>query len=80
MTIMELKIQVFGNVGDIIGSNELIVKDVSSKDDLVKTLNYQYPKLSGTKYVVAVNRKISSQNDSLDEHSEVALIPPYSGG
>ncbi len=77
---MELKIQVFGNLRDIIGSNELVVNDVLSKDELVKMLNTRYAKLSGTKYVVAINRKISVENDSLNEHSEVALIPPYSGG
>jgi len=77
---MEIKIIAFGSIADVIGSNEFHVMDVLSKDELIGKLNSQYPKLNGMKYVVAVNRTISNQNDALDEHSEVALIPPFSGG
>jgi molybdopterin synthase sulfur carrier subunit len=77
---MELKVLAFGNIVDLFGSKEIKVKDTLSKDDLIKVLCDKYPKLKEMTYVVAINRKISFQNETLDEHSEVAIIPPFSGG
>lgn len=71
---------VFGNIAEMVGSSEIKISNVNSKDELIKALNAQFPTLSGTKYVVAVDRKISMQNDVLNEQTEIALIPPYSGG
>jgi sulfur-carrier protein len=77
---MELTVLAFGNIVDLFGSREIKVKDTFSKNDLVRVLNTKFPKLKEMTYVIAVNGTISHGEESLDEHSEVAIIPPFSGG
>jgi sulfur-carrier protein len=77
---MEFTILAFGNIADLLGAHEITVRDILSKDDLIRVLNNRYPELNGLKYAIAVNRKISFENEVFDTHTEIALIPPYSGG
>ena len=69
----------FGKLVDIAGSS-VIIPDVTDTESLVKTLQKNYPALLNTKYVIAVNKKVINQNTILDNNSEVALLPPFSGG
>jgi molybdopterin converting factor small subunit len=47
---------------------------------LIKQLHELYPLLAVNKYVIAVDRKVVSDNTILKENSTVALMPPFSGG
>ena len=69
----------FGKLVDIAG-NSVSVDDAKDTDSLVNSLNKTYPALANTKYVIAVNKKIINQNTTLDNNSEIALLPPFSGG
>lgn len=70
----------FGRLTDITGSNKVVVKDVSSTDELVQAINVLHPALCGIKYIIAVDKKTVQTNTALDERSCVALLPPFSGG
>ena len=76
---MSLKVIMFGRLADIAG-NSVSVNDVSDTNSLVTVLHKNYPALTETKYVVAVNKQVIKGNTSLDKNSEVALLPPFSGG
>jgi molybdopterin synthase sulfur carrier subunit len=76
---MSLKVIMFGRLADIAG-NSVSVNDVSDTDSLKVVLEKIYPALTGAKYVVAVNKQVIKGNTSLDKNSEVALLPPFSGG
>ena len=76
---MSLKVIMFGKLVDIAGSL-VSVDDAKDTSDLVNILNKTYPALANTKYVIAVNKKIINQNTILDNNSEIALLPPFSGG
>ena len=76
---MNVKVIMFGKLVDIAGSS-VIIPDVTDTESLVKTLQKNYPALLNTKYVIAVNKKVINQNTILDNNSEVALLPPFSGG
>ena len=76
---MSLKVIMFGRLADIAG-NSVSVDDVNDTDNLMAVLEKIYPALTGAKYVVAVNKKLIKGNTSLDKNSEVALLPPFSGG
>jgi sulfur-carrier protein len=76
---MSLKIILFGRLADIAG-NSVSVDDVRDTDNLVKDLHKCYPALAETKYIIAVNKKVITENTFLDNKSEVALLPPFSGG
>ena len=76
---MSLKIIMFGKLADIAG-NSVSVNDVSDTDSLINVLHKDYPALSVTKYVVAVDKQIIKGNTQLNNNSIVALLPPFSGG
>ena len=76
---MSLKIIMFGKLVDIAG-NFVSVDGAKDTDSLVNLLNKSYPALTNIKYVIAVNKKVISQNTVLDTNSEIALLPPFSGG
>ena len=76
---MSLKIILFGRLADIAG-NSVAVDDVSDTDNLVKTLQKNYPVLAGTKYIIAVDKQVIKENTILNNNSVVALLPPFSGG
>ena len=77
---MELRIMIFGQLTDIINSNELTLTDIADTNSLVSELNKRYPALANTKYMMAVNKQTVITNTILKEDSIVALLPPFSGG
>ena len=76
---MSLKVILFGKLVDIAG-NSVSVDKAKDTDSLVNSLNKTYPALAATKYVIAVNKKVINRNTVLDSNSEIALLPPFSGG
>ncbi len=76
---MSLKIILFGKLADITG-NSISLDYVVNTDALKEILHKNYPALADTKYVIAVNKQVIHSNTLLNENSEVALLPPFSGG
>ena len=76
---MQVNVMVFGQIAEITGSSKFPI-DVADTNELINKLNALYPTLQNSKYAVAVNREIIRDNRKLDEHSEVAILPPFSGG
>jgi molybdopterin synthase sulfur carrier subunit len=77
---MQVNVIMFGQIAEITGVTNFVLDDVADSDQLIRKLNSQYPRLMSSKYAVAVNRKIISDNTRLDDACEVALLPPFSGG
>jgi len=77
---MHVKVIVFGQIAEITGATNFTVKDVATTDQLINRLNSLYPQLINSKYALAVNRKITRDSMRLDDDSEVAILPPFSGG
>ncbi len=77
---MNIKIILFGQLSDIAGSDELLLKSVSDTRELQEQLKKQYPAIAASKYIVAVDKKIIQENTPLQENNLVALLPPFSGG
>ncbi len=69
----------FGKLAEIAGSSTE-VQEVFSTDELLAQLHTQYPLLASEKFVIAVDKKLISSNTILNDHSTVALLPPFSGG
>ena len=76
---MPVNIIIFGRLTDIAGSS-LALENIADTNSLVKVLHSLYPALADSKYVVAVDKKVVNENTTLSENSEVALLPPFSGG
>ena len=77
---MQVKIILFGQLTDIAGHDMVAVENIPDTDGLVKEINKLYPSMSGVKYIIAVDKKIIQENTVIGETSNVALLPPFSGG
>jgi len=76
---MQIKLIIFGQLRDVLGES-LALDNITDTDDLTTALNKQYPALVGTKYVMAVDKKVITGNSKLTHECTVALLPPFSGG
>lgn len=76
---MSLNIILFGRLADL-AADSIVVEEVADTDNLVKALHTNYPALAETKYAIAVDRQIISENTTLNKNSVIALLPPFSGG
>ena len=80
---MQLRLQFFGNLTDVVSSSTLEWKDdaeVQSVGDLLDKLYSGYPNLNGKTFRVAVNHQFVELDFALSSGDEVALMPPFSGG
>ena len=77
---MQANIIIFGQLTDITGTANLVLTDVSDTDTLIKELNRKYPSFVNTKYMIAVDKKVITENVIIDQHNTIALMPPFSGG
>ena len=75
-----MEIILFGQLTDIAGSSSITINNAADTDSLVKEVNKLYPSITGVKYRIAVNKKIISDNTAITETSNIALLPPFSGG
>ncbi|HYK45671.1 MAG TPA: MoaD/ThiS family protein [Parafilimonas sp.] len=76
---MQVNVMVFGQIAEITGNSNFVI-DVADTDQLINKLNSLYPTLQNAKYAVAVNRQIIRKNTEIINGSEIAILPPFSGG
>ena len=74
-----MEIMLFGRLAEFAGKS-VIEDDVADTDRLLKSLKEKYPALANSKFMIAVDKNVVTTNTVLNQHSEVALLPPYSGG
>lgn len=77
---MAIRVKIFGQLTDIIKSEELMFTGIPDTNSLVSELNNRYPLLAASRYMIAVNKQTISENTIFQEDCEVALLPPFSGG
>jgi sulfur-carrier protein len=76
----KISVLTFGNLSEITGTQRLTIDKVSTTNELKKYLHHHYPMIDGVKYAIAVNKKIIDGDTALDPGTEVAILPPFSGG
>ena len=79
-----MTIKMFGIAKQIAGNHQIIIPDYKSGatvGELKQFLSHQYPALHTLKsWAIAVDAEYADDNKPIDENSEVALLPPVSGG
>ena len=70
----------FGQLTDATGVSSMMVEEVSNTDMLINLMKMRYPSLESSKYMVAVNNTMITENTILTPGSKVAFMPPFSGG
>lgn len=76
---MQTTIITFGQIAEL-SSSKIIFDNLVDTDSLRHKLVETYPALLNIKYAIAVDKKIVSDNTLISETSEIALLPPFSGG
>jgi molybdopterin converting factor subunit 1 len=81
---MTIKIKFFAILRERAGAGEISqeIVDGSTVGDLWKLIQDQYPKLAapGSRLLFAVNQSYVTVEHVLQNHDELAIIPPVSGG
>jgi molybdopterin synthase sulfur carrier subunit len=78
--MMETKIILFGSLLDDVGASSIDIILPHDTDSLLSLLQQQYPILNERKFLISVDRKIINGNTAITASSEIALLPPFSGG
>lgn len=77
---MNIRITLFGQLCDIAGSENIVLKDVKDTNSIRQLLKQQYPGLAAAKFNIAVDKKLILENTTLHDNNDIALLPPFSGG
>lgn len=75
---MGIRVISFGQLSESTGKDFQV--SVEDTDQLTALLRDTYQIPADLKYLVAVNKKLISNNTLLNPDDTVALLPPYSGG
>ncbi|MGB4771098.1 MAG: MoaD/ThiS family protein [Chitinophagaceae bacterium] len=75
-----IRIYFFGQLTDVTGVQQVTVPVMLDTKALEQWLLLEYPGLAAKKYRIAVNNQLIRGTTSLARDSEVALLPPFSGG
>jgi molybdopterin converting factor small subunit len=75
-----MTIKAFGLVAEKINTAELQTDDFPDVQALLQWLFEAYPQLQSVKFSVAVNKQLAHAQSTLQNGSEIALLPPFSGG
>jgi sulfur-carrier protein len=75
-----MNILLFGQLADAAGTKTLQLDGAADTDELIRHVERVCASLRGLTYIVAVDRRIIQSNTPLSPHTEIALLPPFSGG
>ncbi len=79
-----MELLLFGIAREIVGKNKISIPadaGIDTVSSLKKWLTNQYPQLASlTSMAVAVDSEYAEDDQALEHNSEVAFIPPVSGG
>ena len=76
-----MKVLLFGIAREITGATELEIPAQKTVHELKTWLGKQYPQLGALKSIaIAIDREYANDDQVLPGDSEIALIPPVSGG
>ncbi|MBK6953647.1 MAG: MoaD/ThiS family protein [Crocinitomicaceae bacterium] len=79
---MKITLKYFGMIAESLAKQEeeLSMEKSQTVSDLRDQLEKIYPKLKSIDYRIAVNQSLVESNYSIQQDSEVALLPPFAGG
>ena len=77
---MSIKILFFGQLAETTGVTELELPAIESTDALRSHLLQLFPQLANSTFAIALNQTVVQSNAAIPPHSEIALLPPFSGG
>jgi molybdopterin synthase sulfur carrier subunit len=77
---IKIKLVAFGVLQEIIGAPSIFISCDPNLESCKENLIKQYPALAKQAIQYAINHQLASENIALTNGSEIALLPPFSGG
>ncbi len=77
---MKVKVLLFGQLKETLNAEFIEIDGVDNSDILMTKLKSEHPKLTAISFRIAVDKNLVSEKVVLNDTSEVALLPPFSGG
>lgn len=77
---MEVRIQLFGVIAELLGNDEMSMTGVKDIESLKQNLAELNQKVKETPYSTAINETIIHENQVLSNGDVVAIIPMFEGG
>jgi molybdopterin synthase sulfur carrier subunit len=77
---MKIKVLLFGQLKERLNTDFLEIDGAEDSDILLAKLKSKFPSLANMSFRVAVDKNLIFEKVILTERSEVALLPPFSGG
>ena len=79
---MSIQVMYYGMLAEITGqANEVWIADKNlTVGEFRDQIFARYPAMREKKFKIAVDQKISQDYVSIDQASEIALLPPFAGG
>lgn len=75
-----IEVMFFGQLTESTGVSSVLVEDVANTETLIDVIKSRFPSLESSKFMVAVNNTMVTENTILTHGSKVAFMPPFSGG
>lgn len=75
-----IAVHLFGCLIEAVGAQQINIEEVNDLEGLRNKLLQRYPQLQKFSFVTAVDKKIIKGNVLLNAQTQVALMPPFSGG
>jgi molybdopterin converting factor small subunit len=76
----KIKIKLFGNLSELANTQEIWIDLKTTFFELRDELFLEFPLLVNKEFVFAINQKITHENVIINQNTEIALLPPFSGG
>lgn len=80
---MEVTVKYFGMIADLTQKKEAFFpldETIDTTEKLQQYLEVIYPEIKTIAFSIALNQKLISKNEVLNDGDEIALLPPFAGG
>lgn len=77
---MNIEVLFFGQLTDITKCSTMSIDNPGSIYKLKSKLINRYPALEHMKFIIALNNKITLEDELIEVNSKIAIMPPFSGG
>jgi sulfur-carrier protein len=77
---MNIEVLFFGQLADITGCSSMMMENPGTVAELKNQVVIRFPALIESKFVIAVNNKMSKEDELITDNSKIAFMPPFSGG
>jgi molybdopterin converting factor small subunit len=77
---MTVNILFFGALVEVTKLSSMSLSDVKKSDEAIELLHKKFPLLCHYKFSLALNQNFLTDNETLHDGDELALLPPFAGG